>query len=99
MVFVRVPRGDPTTLTSALDAGAAGIILPHTETAQDVRDLIKEVYYRKLSGSKMCPSLSSSYSPMTANGAAPLLNSPHRPALLQPLDVYSPRDRPVPLPG
>jgi 4-hydroxy-2-oxoheptanedioate aldolase len=46
MVVVRVPKHDETALSTALDAGAAGIIIPHCESAQEIRDKIKEVYYR-----------------------------------------------------
>jgi 4-hydroxy-2-oxoheptanedioate aldolase len=47
MVVVRVPKHDEISLSTALDAGAAGIVIPHVETAQDVKDMIKEMYYRK----------------------------------------------------
>lgn len=48
MVVVRVPKHDEISLTTALDAGAAGIIIPHCESADDVRAMIKEMYYREL---------------------------------------------------
>ncbi|KAK3385353.1 Pyruvate/Phosphoenolpyruvate kinase-like domain-containing protein [Podospora didyma] len=57
MVMVRVPKHDEISLTTALDAGAAGIVLPHTESADDVKALIKEAFYPPL-GSR-------SYSPWT----------------------------------
>ena len=47
MVIVRVPKNDELSLTTALDAGAAGIIIPHVASAQEVRDMMKEMYYRK----------------------------------------------------
>lgn len=47
MVIVRVPKNDELSLTTALDAGAAGIVIPHVESAQEVRDMMKEMYYRK----------------------------------------------------
>lgn len=46
MVIVRVPKHDEVSLSTALDAGAAGIIFPHMESAEDVKDMIKRVYYR-----------------------------------------------------
>ncbi len=46
MVIVRIPKHDELSLTTALDAGAAGIIIPHVESAQEVKDMIKEIYYR-----------------------------------------------------
>jgi 2-keto-3-deoxy-L-rhamnonate aldolase RhmA len=46
MVVVRVPKHDELSLTTALDAGAAGIVIPHVETAQEVKDMIKQMYYR-----------------------------------------------------
>lgn len=45
MVVVRVPKHDELSLTTALDAGAAGIVIPHCESAQEVKDFIKEMYY------------------------------------------------------
>jgi 4-hydroxy-2-oxoheptanedioate aldolase len=47
MVVVRVPKHDELSLTTALDAGAAGIVIPHCETAQEVKDFIKEAFYGK----------------------------------------------------
>jgi len=47
MVIVRVPKHDELSLTTALDAGAAGIVVPHVESAQEVKDIMKEMYYRK----------------------------------------------------
>ncbi|PSN69734.1 Macrophomate synthase [Corynespora cassiicola Philippines] len=45
MTIVRVPKHDEVSLVTALDAGAAGIIIPHVESAQEVKDFIKEIYY------------------------------------------------------
>jgi 4-hydroxy-2-oxoheptanedioate aldolase len=45
MVIVRVPKHDELSLTTALDAGAAGIIIPHCESAEDVKRFIKECYF------------------------------------------------------
>jgi 4-hydroxy-2-oxoheptanedioate aldolase len=45
LVIVRVPRDDEAFLTAALDAGADGIILPHTESAEEVKELADKVYY------------------------------------------------------
>lgn len=44
-MIVRVPKHDEVSLTTALDAGAAGIIIPHTESAEEVKKFIKEMYY------------------------------------------------------
>jgi 4-hydroxy-2-oxoheptanedioate aldolase len=46
LVIVRVPKHDELSLTTALDAGASGIVIPHVESAQEVKDMIKEMYYR-----------------------------------------------------
>jgi 4-hydroxy-2-oxoheptanedioate aldolase len=46
MVIVRVPKNDEISLSTALDAGAAGIVIPHVDTADEVRSMIKEMYYR-----------------------------------------------------
>ncbi|KAL0566959.1 hypothetical protein V5O48_015038 [Marasmius crinis-equi] len=45
LVVVRVPKHDEVSLTTALDAGAAGIIVPHTESAEEVKNFIKDIYY------------------------------------------------------
>ncbi|KAG9192297.1 4-hydroxy-2-oxoheptanedioate aldolase [Alternaria panax] len=45
MVICRVPKHDELSLTTALDAGCAGIVIPHVETAQEVKDFMKEMYY------------------------------------------------------
>jgi 4-hydroxy-2-oxoheptanedioate aldolase len=47
MVLVRVPKHDEVNLTTALDAGAAGIIIPHCESAQEVEDFKKDVFFGK----------------------------------------------------
>lgn len=54
LVIVRVPKNDELSLTTALDAGAAGIIIPHVESAQEVKDMIKEIYYRTSSPNSTC---------------------------------------------
>ena len=45
LVIVRVPKNDELSLTTALDAGATGIVIPHTETADEVRHFLKESFY------------------------------------------------------
>lgn len=47
MVIVRVPKNDEISLSTALDAGAAGIVIPHVDTADEVRSMMKEMYYRE----------------------------------------------------
>ncbi len=47
MVIARVPKHDETTLATALDAGAAAIIIPHCDSTQDVEEVMKEIYYRE----------------------------------------------------
>ncbi|KAG8789647.1 hypothetical protein FRC16_001191 [Serendipita sp. 398] len=39
---VRVPSHEPSFISTAIDAGAAGIILPHTETREQAQHLINE---------------------------------------------------------
>ncbi|KAJ8111249.1 hypothetical protein OPT61_g6114 [Boeremia exigua] len=63
MVIVRVPKNDELSITTALDAGASGIIIPHVESAQEVKDMIKELYYpplghRSFSPWTFCPGVS-----------------------------------------
>jgi 4-hydroxy-2-oxoheptanedioate aldolase len=45
MAICRVPKNDEISLTTALDAGCAGIVIPHVETAQEVKDFMKEMYF------------------------------------------------------
>ncbi|KAK2623714.1 hypothetical protein QTJ16_006895 [Diplocarpon rosae] len=45
MVIVRFPKKDVTILSTALDAGAAGIVIPHCESAHEVKALLDEIYY------------------------------------------------------
>lgn len=47
MAIVRVAKNDLIGLSTALDAGAAGIVLPHCESAEEVKHILKEIYYRK----------------------------------------------------
>lgn len=47
MVIVRVPKQDEISLTTALDAGAAGIVIPHCESAKEVKQVLEEAYYRE----------------------------------------------------
>jgi len=49
MVVVRVPKHDEISLTTALDAGASGIVIPHCESAEEVRAVLEEAYYRQYS--------------------------------------------------
>lgn len=55
MVVVRVPKHDELSVSTALDAGAAGIIIPHTESAQDVKDMMKAAYYPPLGQRSFSP--------------------------------------------
>jgi chromosome segregation ATPase len=58
MVVVRVPKHDQVALSTALEAGASAIIIPHCESAKEVHDFIKETYFRKqLSNSCQTPVL------------------------------------------
>lgn len=80
MVVVRVPKHDEVSLSTALDAGAAGIVIPHVESADEVRHFIKECYYRKNPFQRevsLCNLFThSKYSPSWT-------------AFLQPLDLYA----------
>jgi 4-hydroxy-2-oxoheptanedioate aldolase len=55
MVIVRVPKNDEISLSTALDAGAAGIVIPHVDTADEVRSMIKEMYYPPLGHRSFSP--------------------------------------------
>ena len=45
MVVCRVPKDDEISLSKALDAGCAGIIIPHVEFADEVREFMKRMYF------------------------------------------------------
>lgn len=45
MVVVRIPKGDELSLSTALDAGAAGIVIPHCESADEVKAIMKESFF------------------------------------------------------
>lgn len=45
MVIVRVPKHDEISLSTALDAGAAGIIIPHCESVEEVERFKKEAFF------------------------------------------------------
>jgi 4-hydroxy-2-oxoheptanedioate aldolase len=40
-----VPKHDEVSLTTALDAGAAGIVIPHCESAEEVEHFKKEAFF------------------------------------------------------
>ncbi|KAK6581119.1 hypothetical protein PZA11_006607 [Diplocarpon coronariae] len=42
-VVERVPKKDETVLSKTLDAGAAKIVIPHCESAREVKTLLDEV--------------------------------------------------------
>ena len=50
---VRIPCPDPFEACKVLDAGAAGIIAPYIETADQVRALMGAVRYRPLKGARL----------------------------------------------
>ncbi len=51
--LVRIPSPDPFEATKVLDGGAAGIIAPYVETAEQVRALRGAVKLRPLKGAKL----------------------------------------------
>jgi 4-hydroxy-2-oxoheptanedioate aldolase len=50
---VRVPAPNPYQVTVALDDGAAGVMVPYIETAEQVRELVGATKYRPLKGQKL----------------------------------------------
>lgn len=81
MVVVRIPKHDETVLSTALDAGAAGIVIPHCDNAAEIKHLLNEIYYRKYS--------------MPCSGekcwrnATDLFNSPNGSAIIFTLDFHT----------
>lgn len=51
--IVRIPAPDPYAATMVLDGGAAGVIAPYVESAQQVRDLVGAVKYRPIRGKRL----------------------------------------------
>lgn len=50
---VRIPSPDPFEASKVLDGGAAGIIAPYIETAEQVRQLMGPTRYRPLKGERL----------------------------------------------
>ena len=44
-ILVRVPVATPDWMLNVLDAGAAGVMVPHVETAEQARSLVKAMAY------------------------------------------------------
>jgi 4-hydroxy-2-oxoheptanedioate aldolase len=47
MVIVRIPEHDEITLSTALDAGASGIVIPHCEDVEEIKKVVDATLYRK----------------------------------------------------
>ncbi len=45
-VLVRVPDAAPATLLSVLDVGAAGVVVPHVDSAEQARSIVARCRYR-----------------------------------------------------
>jgi 2-keto-3-deoxy-L-rhamnonate aldolase RhmA len=54
--LVRVAENSPTLIRGALEAGAAGVIIPQVRSAQDVRDALDAARYPPVGSRGMCPS-------------------------------------------
>lgn len=51
--LVRIPTHDKYDASMALDAGAAGVIVPYTENIETVRELVGAVKYKPLKGARL----------------------------------------------
>ena len=51
--IVRIPSPDPFRACQMLDAGAAGIVAPYIETAEQVKEMVAAVKYRPLKGERL----------------------------------------------
>ena len=51
--MVRISSHDPDEATRILDGGAAGVIAPYIETADQVRRLVGATKYRPLKGARV----------------------------------------------
>jgi 2-keto-3-deoxy-L-rhamnonate aldolase RhmA len=45
-LFVRVPSADPFAILSVLDMGAAGLLVPHVDTAESARSVVASARFR-----------------------------------------------------
>jgi len=45
-LLVRVPDSAPSTILSVLDLGAAGLLVPHVDTAAEAKDVVARARYR-----------------------------------------------------
>ncbi|KAL7970899.1 Pyruvate/Phosphoenolpyruvate kinase-like domain-containing protein [Trichoderma sp. SZMC 28014] len=55
LVLVRVPKEDEIALSTALDAGAAGIIIPHCETKEEVEEFKQKMFYPPIGARSFSP--------------------------------------------
>ncbi|KAH8889155.1 Phosphoenolpyruvate/pyruvate domain-containing protein [Thozetella sp. PMI_491] len=55
MAIVRPGKHDEDKLVTALDAGAAGIVIAHCESAQEIKDMLAKVRYPPVGGRSFCP--------------------------------------------
>src|SRR3954471_3742617 len=46
--LVRVPKGEFSLATRALDNGALGIVVPHVDTADEAREVVRQLKYAPL---------------------------------------------------
>jgi 4-hydroxy-2-oxoheptanedioate aldolase len=51
--IVRIPSPDPYTASTVLDGGAEGIIIPYTESVEQVKALVGAVKYKPLKGKRL----------------------------------------------
>ena len=61
--LIRIPKPDPTLACMALDGGAAGIVAPYVETAEQVQSLRGAVKLRPLKGERLRNVLSGAEEP------------------------------------
>ncbi len=45
-ILVRIPNKEPSTILSSLDAGAAGLLVPHVDTAEQAAALVRHARFR-----------------------------------------------------
>ncbi len=50
-VFIRIPEINPAVILSCLDIGAAGLLVPHVDTAEQAREVVAMARYR---GDRRC---------------------------------------------
>jgi 4-hydroxy-2-oxoheptanedioate aldolase len=74
--IVRVPHGEYTMATRALDSGALGIVMPHVDTADEARTVVEKLRYPPQGHRSVAGSMAvTDFKPMKIGEQAALINA------------------------